>query len=63
MPGGAHENMRGWSPEEDEMLLQLIEVRAAPLRADHDGHTGALCRLAASLVHSGYFAPCACPAS
>lgn len=25
MPGGAHENMRGWSPEEDELLLQLIE--------------------------------------
>ena len=27
MPGGAHENMRGWSPEEDELLLRLIEVR------------------------------------
>ena len=26
MPGGAHENMRGWSPEEDELLLRLIEV-------------------------------------
>lgn len=26
MPGGAHENMRGWSPEEDEMLLELIQV-------------------------------------
>jgi len=26
MPGGAHENMRGWSPEEDELLLQLIET-------------------------------------
>ena len=26
MPGGAHENMRGWSPEEDEMLLQPIET-------------------------------------
>jgi len=24
MPGGAHENMRGWSPEEDELLLHLI---------------------------------------
>lgn len=27
MPGGAHENMRGWSPEEDELLLQLIETK------------------------------------
>jgi len=26
MPGGAHENMRGWSPEEDEMLLELIQI-------------------------------------
>lgn len=26
MPGGAHENMRGWSPEEDELLLQLIQA-------------------------------------
>ena len=26
MPGGAHENMRGWSPEEDELLLHLIQV-------------------------------------
>ncbi len=24
MPGGAHENMRGWTPEEDEMLQRLI---------------------------------------
>ena len=28
MPGGAHENMRGWSPEEDALLLRLIEVRS-----------------------------------
>jgi len=26
MPGGAHENMRGWSPEEDELLLNLIDT-------------------------------------
>jgi len=26
MPGGAHENMRGWSPEEDALLLRLIET-------------------------------------
>lgn len=26
MPGGAHENMRGWSPEEDELLLELIQI-------------------------------------
>lgn len=26
MPGGAHENMRGWSPEEDELLLKLIQT-------------------------------------
>jgi len=26
MPGGAHENMRGWSPEEDALLLKLIET-------------------------------------
>ena len=26
MPGGAHENMRGWTPEEDELLLSLIQV-------------------------------------
>lgn len=26
MPGGAHENMRGWSPEEDELLLMLIDT-------------------------------------
>lgn len=25
-PGGAHDNMRGWSPEEDETLLRLIET-------------------------------------
>ena len=33
MPGGAHENMRGWSPEEDGLLLDLIQVhsRTTPL--------------------------------
>jgi hypothetical protein len=29
MPGGKHELMRGWSPEEDELLLQLIQVRGS----------------------------------
>jgi len=28
MPGGAHENMRGWSPEEDGLLLDLIQVHS-----------------------------------
>jgi len=26
MPGGKHETMRGWSPEEDQLLLQLIQT-------------------------------------
>jgi len=40
MPGGAHENMRGWSPEEDELLLRLIEVPfdLHPSTADPTSH-------------------------
>ena len=25
MPGGAHDHMRSWSPEEDAMLLKMIQ--------------------------------------
>jgi len=40
MPGGAHENMRGWSPEEDELLLSLIKSHGKrwKLIAEHLGH-------------------------
>ena len=24
MPGGAHENMRAWDPEEDQIILSMV---------------------------------------
>ena len=26
MPGGAHENMKAWDPEEDHIIMQMVQT-------------------------------------